>query len=361
MHRSTLRAYAALALSLAFLLQPVGAQAPKRVSQQTGETQEEINRRLQAELRADPLLRFQPLYDPHFVSADKASHIADADRVLGVIVNGIAKAYPTHYVAWHHVIQDDFNGTPVLVTWCALCGTGVAYKNDVNGKPGRFGMSGMVGTNVVLGDQETGTSWQQATGEAIDGPLKGRRLTMVTFIHTTWGEWRAEHPHALIMLPAPGREESYAHYKPMLATASQRFRGAIREDLRRPRFDQIAGLERGGAHKAYPLDELKKQTLVNDRVGSSPVLVTYSSKTGTVRAFLRDPGGRTLTFRAAGAELLTDTETGSTWNRTGLAVAGPLKDTHLETLPPMPSFWFAWAQFFPNTDVFAASSGSSVP
>jgi len=87
------------------------------------------------------------------------------------------------------------------------------YKNDVNGKPGRFGMSGMVGTNVVLGDQETGTSWQQATGEAIEGPLKGRRLTMVTFIHTTWGEWRAEHPRALIMLPAPGREESYAHYK----------------------------------------------------------------------------------------------------------------------------------------------------
>jgi len=46
------------------------------------------------------------------------------------------------------------------------------YKNDVNGKPGRFGMSGMVGTNVLLGDQETGTSWQQATGEAIEGPLK---------------------------------------------------------------------------------------------------------------------------------------------------------------------------------------------
>jgi len=193
------------------------------------------------------------------------------------------------------------------------------YKNAVKAKPGRCGMSGMVGTNVVLGDQETGTSWQQASGEAIEGPLKGRRLTMVTFIHTTWGEWRAEHPRALIMLPAPGREESYAHYKPMLATASQRFRGAIREDLRRPRFDQITGIEKGSAHKAYPLDELKKQTGVNDRVGASPVLVTYSSETGTVRTFLRDPGGRTLTFRATGAEWLTDTETKSKWNRTGLA------------------------------------------
>jgi len=81
------------------------------------------------------------------------------------------------------------------------------YKNDVNGKPGRFGMSGMVGTNVVLGDQETGTSWQQASGEAIEGPLKGRRLTMVTFIHTTWGEWRAEHPHALIMRPHPATKK----------------------------------------------------------------------------------------------------------------------------------------------------------
>ena len=40
-------------------------------------------------------------------------------------------------------------------------------------------------------DRETGSRWQQATGECFEGPLQGKRLTLVPFLLTTRGEWRA--------------------------------------------------------------------------------------------------------------------------------------------------------------------------
>ena len=316
--------------------------------------QRAINARLQNELRADPLLRFAPLYDPTFVPAGEVTHLSDDDHVFVVGANGIVKAYPTHFVAWHHVIHDDFGGTPVLATWCALCGTGAAYLNDVNGEPSRFRMTGGVGSNVAFADEATETTWQQATGEAVEGPLTGQYLQRVNALETTFGELCADHPEALVMLPHPGLEENYAHYKPQLATANERFRGSSREDPRRPRHDRIVGLEVGGGYKAYPLKELAKQPLINDTVGDAPVLVTFAVDSETSRAFSRVVDGQTLTFDRTGSGELVDQETSSSWSRTGRAIAGPLEGEQLVELPPLPSFWFSWAQFNPETEVFIA-------
>ena len=316
--------------------------------------QRAINDRLRAELRADPLLRFAPLLDPTFVPAGEVTHLSDDDHVFVVAANGIVKAYPTHFVAWHHVIHDDFGGTPVLATWCALCGTGAAYRNSVNGEPSTFRMTGGVGSNVAFADVATETTWQQATGEAVEGPLTGQYLQRVNALETTFGELCADHPEALVMLPHPGLEENYAHYKPQLATANERFRGSATEDPRRPRHDRIMGLEVSGGYKAYPLKELAMQPLINDTVGESPVLVTYAVDTKTSRAFSRVVDGQTLTFSKTGSGELTDQETSSHWSRTGRAIAGPLEGAQLVELPPLPSFWFSWAQFNPETEVFIA-------
>ena len=316
-------------------------------------TAEEVAQLVEART-SDPLLQFTPHYEPKYVTNSEASHLSDNDRVFGVLFNGIAKAYPGDYIAWHHVIQDDFGDTPILVTWCTLCGTGAAYINDIDGHPGQFRGNGMIGSNIQLGDLESGNSIQQATGIFIEGPLEGQSMERVNTIHASWEEWRTEHPDGLLMLPNPGDEESYAYYKPTMGIAGQRFRGSLTDDTRRPRHDLIAGLDYQGEYKAYPLTELAIQTLVNDQVGNSFVLVTFTPESKTVRIFSREVNGHSLTFNESGMGRLVDEATSSTWNASGLAIEGPMKDTQLERISPLPSFWFSWAQFYPETEVFTA-------
>ena len=96
---------------------------------------------------------------------------------------------------------------PISVTWCGVCNTGVVFRAEVKGRTLHFQYDRMVGANEVQKDLETGTSWQQATGEAIDGPLKGTRLTLYPVVRTTWAEWRRRYPHTLVLKPLPGYAE----------------------------------------------------------------------------------------------------------------------------------------------------------
>ncbi|MDG2174730.1 MAG: DUF3179 domain-containing (seleno)protein [Gammaproteobacteria bacterium] len=345
------------ALSVLCYLAPAFAQVAEQGPDMPEPTEERVQQIL-TDLREDSLMRFQPEYAPEYIAANLAAHIADEDRIFGVEVNGVAKAYPREYVAWHHIVQDDFGGTPVLASWCALCGSGAAYINhlkDANGAPRHFEMVGSSGNNVQFGFRDSGDSMQQAMGEFFQGPLKGVKLERAYTLHATWGEWKEKFPDSELMLPESGRQEAYDHYKPMVPVAFNRFRGALTEDKRRPTHDLVVGLDIGGGYKAYPLAELEKQTLVNDKVGSAPVLMTYVPDTDTAMAFLRIVDCKVLSFNEGVMGKIMDAQTSSTWNVMGEAVAGPMKGTKLDLLPPLPSFWFSWAQFYPETEVFTAA------
>ena len=80
---------------------------------------------------------------PHFITADAEGIPAPHDRVLGISHNGISKAYPVLVLNWHEIVNDDFDGVPVVVTYCPLCGTGIAYLAQINGMPLTFGVTGL--------------------------------------------------------------------------------------------------------------------------------------------------------------------------------------------------------------------------
>jgi uncharacterized protein DUF3179 len=216
-----------------------------------------------------------------------------------------------------------------------------------------------VGANEVQKDAETGSSWQQATGEAIDGPLKGTRLTLYPVVRTTWAEWRRRYPHTMALKPLPG-------YADRLQGLSRRIKdvtrtgpagapnGALTLDTRLPARDTVAGLEIGGESVAYPFPALRVARVVNDRVGGVPVVIVHQPSSDTTTAFDARTKGRSLTFQAANDEAssVIDRETRSTWNAYGLCLEGPLKGTQLKQVMLVPQFWFAWSQFHQGTKVF---------
>jgi Protein of unknown function (DUF3179) len=133
----------------------------------------------------------------------------------------------------------------------------------------------------------------------------------------------------------------------------------LRSDSRLAEREQVVGLEIAGAHKAYPIALLRQQSVVNDQVGNMPVLLAHSSANNTTTAFSRKLRGRTLTFESAELGTLLDKETRSKWTMYGECTSGPLKGAKLEKLTALPSFWFSWAQFFPETAVFSVQPTNS--
>ena len=123
-----------------------------------------------------------------FVLANAAENKVDSNRlVIGVVVNGEAKAYPIRFLGYHHHVQDIVGGKPILVTYCTVCRTGRVFEPIVNGKRETFRLVGMDHFNAMLEDATTKSWWQQATGEAIAGKLKGEQLPEVLSTQTSLG------------------------------------------------------------------------------------------------------------------------------------------------------------------------------
>ena len=59
-------------------------------------------------------------------------------------------------------------------------------------------------------DEETGTWWQQVSGIAIFGPLKGKRLEAVAWDEVSFGVWKMEHPHSLVLEAVEKYKSEYA-------------------------------------------------------------------------------------------------------------------------------------------------------
>jgi hypothetical protein len=57
------------------------------------------------------------LMSPAYVVAAKADFMRDKDQVIGVVVNDVARAYPLRIMSWHELVNDNFGGLPLLVSW----------------------------------------------------------------------------------------------------------------------------------------------------------------------------------------------------------------------------------------------------
>jgi hypothetical protein len=237
------------------------------------------------------------------------------------------------------------------------------FRAAVKGKALVFDTVGLIGGNEVFKDRETGSRWQQSSLEAISGPLKGTHLALYPFLLTTWGEWRRLHPNTLVLKPLPGYADRLATLNRIIrqgvvGLAGPAPRGAFSHDTRlRPR-DTIVGLEMDGETKAYPMSALRRALVVNDTVGSRPVLIVHQPASDTTTAFVAQVDSRRLKFRAADreADQIVDLETHSTWNAYGVCVAGRMKGTRLKPLILEPEFWFAWSEFHPKTLLYGSKA-----
>jgi len=237
------------------------------------------------------------------------------------------------------------------------------FRAAAQGKALVFDTDGLIGANEVFKDRETGSRWQQSSLEAISGPLKGAHLALYPFLLTSWNEWRKQYPQTLVLKPLPGYADRLPAMNKIInqaltGIAGPAPKGTLSHDKRLPPKETIAGLETVGEAKAYPISALRQARVVNDTVGTTPVLIVHQPSSHTTTAFVAQADGKRLKFRPAAQEpdKLVDLETHSTWNAYGVCLAGRMKGTRLTPLILEPEFWFAWSEFHPHTGLYGSES-----
>lgn len=166
------------------------------------------------------------------------------------------------------------------------------YAGEVNGRRLNFDVYGVWRRNLLMRDRETGTLWQQATGEAVAGPLAGIALVPLGGTLTTWSAWREEHPHTQLALDAPTyglipkrRLQAMLRIAHVLNTP-----GLSRHDRRLPAHEEVVGLVLKGEARAYPLAALKRLGRIEDEMSGIRFTIVYASNQDRVYAVTSPPG-----------------------------------------------------------------------
>ena len=313
------------------------------------------------------------LKDPQFVSVSEAdAWLKPVEPVILVQVGEDAKAYPIQILIWHEIANDTVGGEPLVVTFCPLCNTAIAFKRTVNGQVLDFGTTGRLRySNLIMYDRQTETWWQQATGEAIAGELTGTQLEFYPATIISWQDFKASYPQGQgkVLSRETGYPRDYGH-NPYIGY----------DDVNNPPFlyegpptpnqlppvARVLTIDLNGEAVAYPYETLEKIGAVNDTVGGEAVVVFWQAGTvspldsgttasgrdvGTAVAFSRMVNGQKLTFIADNG-IIRDKETDSTWNVLGAATSGTLTGSQLTPVIAINHFWFSWAAFKPETRIY---------
>ena len=252
---------------------------------------------------------------PEFVSVDQADKwIKDNELVMAIDYKGTKKVYPLQIMVWHEIVNDKIAGDPILITYCPLCGSGIAFERKilVNGQKTEveFGTSGkLYNSNLVMYDRKTKSYWTQIGGKAIVGKLTGQILKGISIDTVVWRDWKKQHPKSLVLSQKTGFNRRYgkdpygSYYEDSFL-----FFPVEKEDKRVHPKTVIFGIDVKGTYKAYKEEDVKKGT-IKDKVNGVNLKVE------------RD---------AAGTVKITNTDTG--------------KEIVKER-----DFWFAWYAFHPNT------------
>jgi len=229
------------------------------------------------------------------------------------------------------------------------------WETRVDGRVLHFHLAGINNQNFIMRDEETGSWWQQVTGEAIFGPLKGKRLKPVFLDELTFDTWKREQPQGRVLRPD---EQIAASGKYAPADWEERMlRVPVATQISAPALDQrelVAGIDLNGAAAAYPIAALKKQNPIIDILGSTTLIVVMSEDGQSVRAFERKVEGQEREFflKPNSSPLRLIDDQGTEWDFTGTALNGNLAGKQLMRIPVLKDYWFDWKTYNPNTSVY---------
>lgn len=290
--------------------------------------------------------------------------------VMVVEVGDDRRAYPLAIMTQHEIANDVIGGQPVVVTYCPLCNSGLAFFRTVDGTVLDFGTSGrLFQSNLVMYDRQTRTLWSQFLGEAVVGDLVPVELERIATALLSWEEFRDSTPEGLVLSPdtMPSRDYGRNPY-PGYEGSGDAFLFEGPRDERLDPNTRVVGIGDAEDAVAVPLPDLQDDRVVRVEVDGQPMTVWWApgqasaldrsevdlgQDVGSTGAFVPVVDGEELSFRVDPDDetAFVDDQTGSAWNLLGVALEGELQGATLEPVSRDDTFWFVWFAFRPDTRI----------
>lgn len=220
------------------------------------------------------------------------------------------------------------------------------WGREVDGKVLTFHLAGINNQNFLMRDEETGSFWQQISGIAISGPMKGKQLPFVHWDELSFGLWRQESPAGTVLLPVAEYQGQYAKKDWETRMAKARTIADTSQTGVGPR-ELMIGVQVGAASRAYAVAKVATQKLIQDRLGGQPILLVLGPDSKSVRGF-----SVTGDFYRQAEGAMMDAESGSEWNFKGCAIRGPKIGQCLTPIAVVKDYWFDWRIYHPDTSIY---------
>lgn len=267
-----------------------------------------------------------------------ANKVAPDRLVVGIEIDGQARAYPLQYIGYHHQVRDTLAGQPILVSYCTVCRTGRVFTPTVNGTPETFRLVGMDHFNAMFEDRTTGSWWRQANGEAIIGPMKGTAMPELPSVQVSLKQWLKLHPQTLVMQADQTFTSEYAKdYAYERGTKPGGLTGTDTASWHDKSW--VVGVAQNGAAKAYDWKRLRSERVINDTVGGVPIVLALGPDSVSYFAFQRPDAGTQFALR--GDSLVSAK---GTYALNGRGPGGALLQINASQ-----EFWHSWRTFQPST------------
>lgn len=224
-----------------------------------------------------------PIENPKFMDAPKATFLKDGELVLGIHQKKNAKAYPIKILNWHEIVNDQIGQTPIVISYCPLCGTGMVFeRNDTT-----FGVSGLLyQSDLLLYDRKTDSLWSQILMQAVNGPRKGEKLKTVPSSLISWGLWKKNFPQTKVLSPNTGHFKPYNRSPYGNYNQNEKIFFPIRHKntLYHPKTITLAILE-GEKIRLYPMTALNnKKSPLTDMFAGRKFHIHFHEKTSYIEA-----------------------------------------------------------------------------
>jgi len=258
------------------------------------------------------------LTDPRVVSAAQSPGLRPGDRVIGVVFDGEARAYPIRILNHHEIVNDTLGRQDFLVTYCPLCGSGIVFDARINDQRLVFGVSGLLyNSDVLMYDRQTESLWSQLRFAAVSGPLSGAELEALPATHTSWRDWRQQHPETTVLSFDTGYNRDYQRnpYR-SYSNSPLLYFGVDKTDPRYPLKSRVVGIIIAGQARAYPYSELQKlaDRWLPDELGQQRLQIRFQTRNQRFDAL----------------------------------------DSNGKPVAVIPAYWFAWMAFHPDSSIFTA-------
>lgn len=259
------------------------------------------------------------LTDPKLIAAREATYLQPDDRVVGVAIGDVTRAYPLRILDYHEVINDRMGETPIAVTYCPLCDSAVVFDRRTKLGEREFGVSGLLfNSNVLMYDRggQPESLWSQVMAEGVSGPAARIPLKTLPVELTTWQDWMTRHPQTTVLSSDTGHARNYGQLLYAAYFASPDLMFAVKPlDRRLPAKTPVLGVWTANAARAYAVSKFSGESRqLAERLNGKSLTLEYDARSRNLRVSLAD-----------------------------------------EEVQWMYSFWFAWAAFRPKTELYKAA------